>query len=1138
MSATDDLPQGAPSRFDLCGALPYGTTVLEASAGTGKTFTITALASRYVADGVPLDSMLLVTFTRMATGELRERVRERLVRTEHALRTSIAGAAQEHDDEVLELLSDGSCEELTVRCQHLARAVSDFDAATIATTHGFCQEVLSGLGIASDIEHDVTLEEDLSPLVEEVVDDLYVRRYYRGGPTAFDRTQALLVAKAAISNPATRLEPSAAPDWSIAATRSRLARRAIEEFERRKRRLNIITYDDLLTRLDDALSGEGGIAAAQRLRARYSVVLVDEFQDTDPIQWDIVRRAFGDPPTTLVLVGDPKQAIYAFRGADVYAYLAAAKTASTRATLETNWRSDAGLISAYDALFQDAKLGHEGIAYRTVRAAQPQPVSRLTGAPASAPLRVRLVHRDEPTINLTNKGFVSSPSARDHIARDLAADIVALLSSQATIPHKAPGGGHEPMPIRPGDVAVLVRTHRNAELVRQALDEARIPAVINGAGSVFGALAARNWLRLLEALERPASSIRARTAALTAFFGWSAQRVACAAEDDWEQIHRRLHHWARILRSNGVAALAEAVSLAEGLPREILRFEGGERQLTDIRHVAQLLHAEATNERLGITALASWLRARIAAAELETGDEARSRRLESDAQAVQVLTIHRSKGLEFPVVYCPYLWEPGYINEEPVPVFFHDPEAQDERTVDVALEGPDFQRHQLQHLLEQRGEELRLAYVALTRARHQATIWWAPSWESRNSPLGRLLFGREANGGIVFRDAPIPKDEEAEAYLQSLAAAAEGNIGVERSRLGPAMIWAGVPTDTPELAGADFARVLDWRWRRTSYSDITAGAHDASVASEPELSGSTDEPPTAGEPGAADDSEPETSSPVTLALTRVPVGFRVGTFVHAVLQSTDFAAADLQAELREHVARALADRFADVGDESDIVAGLHAAIATPLGEVLGGARLRDLARSDRLDELEFELPLVGGERPTGQLGLSALATVIREHAKPGEPIHGYAERLSDPSLRQSVRGYLTGTIDLVGRLPGSDGRSRFAVVDYKTNWLAPPGVQLDTRHYRPVALAAEMHQSHYLLQALLYTVALHRYLRWRLADYNAARDLAGVLYLFLRGMGGPDTPMIEGVPCGVFFWRAPHELVEALSDVLDRGALS
>ena len=821
----------APAPFEVCGPLPAGVTVLEASAGTGKTFTIAALAARYVAEGTPLDEILLVTFTRMATGELRDRVRERLVHTEQGLARRLAGAPPGDGDEVVALLAAGPQDAVRERHDRLVRAIARFDAATIATTHGFCQEVLGGLGIVGDVETGVTFVEDPADLIEEVVDDLFVRRFHRRGEPQFGRAEALRIARLAVANPAARIEPEAAPEHSIAAMRVRFAHAVCEEFERRKRRMSLMTYDDLLTRLKDTLRGAGGEAAAARLRSRYRVVLVDEFQDTDPVQWEIMRRAFGGGGVALILIGDPKQAIYAFRGADVYAYLAAAANAGARATLEVNWRSDQRLIDAYDALFGGATLGHEGIVYRRVRAAPANQTPGLARAPVDAAVRVRVVQRDDPSISLTRAGYAGTASVRDHIAQDLAADLVALLSSGAVVELREGGpAATRREPIRPRHVAVLVRTHRNAALVRDELDAAGIPAVINGAGSVFGTVPARDWLRLLEAIERPAATTRARSAALTPFLGWTAERVAGADEAAWEEIHRRLHRWARVLRTSGVAALTETITRAERLPGRVLATADGERDLTDLRHVGQLLHATATAEGMGGAALTAWLRQRIAAAARETSDEERTRRLESDAEAVQVLTIHRSKGLEFPVVYCPDLWEPGFIPRDPQPVFFHDPAHDDARTIDVGLDGPDYPRHRRHHEEEQRGEDLRLAYVALTRARHQAVVWWAGSYDSRHSALGRLLFARDEHGRVAPAGSATPTDAAALARFEELAAQAPGAIAVERSRLGLPASWSAAPAAPAELAAAAFGRPLDVRWRRTSFSDISAGAYDAGVA--------------------------------------------------------------------------------------------------------------------------------------------------------------------------------------------------------------------------------------------------------------------------------------------------------------------
>jgi exodeoxyribonuclease V beta subunit len=1093
--------------FDVCGPLPTGVTLLEASAGTGKTYAIAALAARLVAAGAPLSELLLVTFTRMATGELRDRVRERLVSAERGL----ARDEVPDGDDVLALLAAASADERACSRRRLAEAVAGFDAATIVTTHGFCQHVLASLGVAGDVERDVTFVEDLSDLVEEVVDDLYVRRFvHHGGAPPISRAEALRIGRAAVDNPLARLAPEPGPDDAqrVWAMRWRLARAVREEVEHRKRRLAVMTYDDLVSRLRAALADPvTGPDACAALRARYRHVLVDEFQDTDPEQWEILQRAFGTGETTLVLIGDPKQAIYAFRGGDVFAYLEAARAASTRETLAVNWRSDRGLIDAFDRLFRGAQLGHPGIVYREVSATAGHRDSRLAGAPAPAPLRVRIVRRSTGLVPSTQGGYVPAPAARTLIADDVAADVVRLLSSTATADGE---------PIGPGHLAVLVRRNRDAELVRAALDRAGVPAVINGSGSVFGSPAARDWLRLLEALERPQAEARARACALTVFLGWTAEQLALADDRAWDDVHARLHRWAAVLRARGVAALFDRISTGEGLPRRVLSVADGERELTDLRHVAELLHAAAAEQERGVASLTAWLRQRMAGAERDAAHEERARRLDSDAEAVQVLTIHRSKGLEFPIVYVPFAWDPGWVDEA-APPCFHDRLDDNARTLDVGLDGPDSARHRRLRYEEERGEDLRLLYVALTRARHQAVVWWAPSAHSKDSPLGRLLFAVRDDGSVPASGRQVPSDD---AVVERLA-----ERGLEPETVARPIPARWAPEDVPQrtLEAASFTRSIDVRWGRTSYTGIVAGHYEAArVASEPD------------EDVRLDD-EAEVAVPTGVAGTELPLaamasGVEVGDLVHRVLQATDFAAPSLGDELELRLREQRARRDVDVGDPAAAIAGLEAALTTALGGALGELRLRDVRRRDRLDELAFELPLAGGDVPDGTLATTDVAALLETWLRDPDPLAGYAERLREPGLRRDLRGYLTGTLDLVLRADG-----RYTVVDYKTNWLGSAGEPLTAWHYRPAALAETMQRSHYALQALLYLVALHRYLRWRLPGYVPARDLGGAVYLFLRGMTGAATPAMDGGRCGVFAWQPPAGLVEALSDLLDRG---
>jgi exodeoxyribonuclease V beta subunit len=1124
--------------FDVCGPLPgAGVTVLEASAGTGKTFTLAALAARYVSAGTPLSSILAVTFTRTATSELRDQVRRRLVSAEDALaRWLDAGEAVPAGDTVAGFLAAGDRAEVAARRLRLAAAVASFDAATIATTHGFCRLVLAGLGSAGDLPAGARLLEDPTDLVDQVVEDLYLRWGLRHGAPGFGLDAAKHAARVAVANPDADLCPADGPDG--AGLLARLARAARREVARRLHGDDLLTYDGMLLRLAETLEHERrGPAAARRLRSLYQVVMVDEFQDTDPVQWRVLRAAFGQGSgTTLVLIGDPKQAIYAFRGADVHAYLDAAGSGN-QATLAVNWRADQPLLDATAALLDPLRLGSPQIVFRPLRAPADRCGAGLAGAPAGAPLRFRVVRRGQPGIASTGvkrqpqKGAVTA-----HVAADLAADVSALLRSGAV--HR--GGGPERR-LEPADVAVLTRTHRQSAVARDALCAAGVPAVVAGLESVFCTDAARDWLRLLEALLQPASTSRVAAAALTPFVGLDAHRVATAGDATWEDVRARLHTWAATLASRGVAALWRMLSDGGQLPSRVLARTGGERELTDLGHVAELLHAEAVGAALGAPSLRTWLSQRIRDAGDETVlAEERSRRLDSDADAVQVLTVHRGKGLEFPVVYCPFLWDaPGRARSRPrdPPVVYH---AEGKRIVDVGSPAAgadgDYRRHAAAGAEEERGEDLRVLYVALTRARHQTVLWWAPADRSRFSPLGRLLACRQPDGTVgTPGSGKDPADDAIRAALDAVASRAPGLVAVEDSRL-PADADAEAgdgETEAPpcELSAALWHRRLDAAWRRSSYTSITAAAHEEPTGSEPEAPGLEDEPADGDEaplPGGvvAGGGEP-------VPLDAVPGGTAVGTFVHGILEGVDFAAADLDQRL---AAAAAGWAWTDPGQPAALAAGLAAAISTPLGPLLPGVTLRDVAWRDRLDELSFEMPLVGGDRPVGLLATSQVADVVAAHPDPDGRLAGYPARLADPLLASRLRGYLTGSLDLVFRRDAEAGSQRWYVADYKTNRLGSTGRPLTAVDYRPEALDAEMQRRHYPLQALIYVVALHRYLRWRVPGYTPDTHLGGVLYLFLRGMVGPGAPVVDGHPCGVFSWRPAPALVVALSELFDTGA--
>lgn len=1198
--------------LDLTGPLPQGRLAVQASAGTGKTYSLAALTTRYVAeDGVAAADLLVVTFTRAATAELRSRIRDRM---REAVEHLDAEPSPPTDDPLLAHLAAA---DRKVRLGNLRRAVTEFDAATVTTIHGFATQVLGSLGATAGTDLDAALTEEDPDLVVDVCADVLAAASTEHASTDVPTLHELVVATHhARSTPDLRIEPAAGREGATAAQLllAELAGRSVAALRQRRRAAGTMSFDDVLVDLRDALRGRGSDAVVEALRRRYRVALIDEFQDTDPVQWDIFRTLFGErrPAGPLVLVGDPKQAIYAFRGANVHTYLDAVGEAggTETASLPTSWRSDGALLSALETTFAGATFGHDDIAFTAVDAAPDHRDRRLlddAGRPL-VPLRVRAaVGEDLPR---TKGGSVLATPATEAVLADMA-DQLAWLFDHGRLP--ADG---ERRAVRPSDVAVLVKSNVDAERAQEALLANGIPAVLSRSGSVLDAPAADHWRWLLHAMARPSDPRRARTFALSWFGGWTPAQVADADDDDLIDLQERLHGWHELLQRHGVAALVRTVWSESGVAARALARPDGDRSITDLEHVAELLQAAAAgddDERLSPTGLLTALdrpptRERDPDADKD-GDVA-ARRVESEAEAVQVMTVWVAKGLEFPVVCCPTLWRGAAPNQA-----YRYQDETGQRALDVAKgEGwpdPDVAAARKEAALrEERGEQLRLLYVALTRARHQTLVWWAPVQGAAGSALARLLFAR-ADDGSIDRDAwqadkvDAPKADRTLDRLQPLAAASGGTISVEaHGRPAPGGRWAG-PAPDPDATSLTLARLgrhLDRSHHRWSFSAVTArgetthfdpfdealaerggadeapiGEHEAEdgvadevgsdatgggaaggvarsgvARSEVARSGVATSPVAAGAAAEGAGAAPEGAGAARAGATgeavassdrfaALPAGAAFGTLVHTLLEHVDLTADDLDAALAHELGRALSWQRIDLtprgledATAADgrrlLVEAVRAAVETPLGPLFDGRRLRDLAPADRLDELGFEL-LLGEEGPAAS-DRDVGALLLQHLPEPG-PLQRWAAGLRAGGFEVELAGHLTGAIDAVVRVPGTDGGpDRFVVVDYKTNRLSARGEVATPAHYGPHALAEAMAAHHYPLQALLYAVALHRYLRWRVPGYDPATHLGGVAYLFLRGMTGADVTTTAGAPHGVFAWRPPAALITDLSDLL------
>jgi exodeoxyribonuclease V beta subunit len=1106
-------------------AIPLqGTTLIEASAGTGKTRTISTLHLRLLLEcRLAIGRILVVTFTNAATAELRVRVRRRLREVADAL-----ASARPPDDPALAAWVHRRREQGVAGQDHarLIAALYAFDDASIFTIHGFCQRMLQENAFESGVAFDTELVADQSLLRTQIAHDFWVRelyaapeefvRYVYEQKDALDRLARLV--QIVMRDPRIPVLPAGVPGAGGAETlelrwldfQRRLMEYARTELQRRAQQANTQSFDDLLHRLNDALAAPGGAILAQRIRERFGAALIDEFQDTDPVQYEIFRRVYHVAGAPLFLIGDPKQAIFAFRGADVFAYIAAKRDAGDAGyTLDTNWRATPALVRGVNTLFDRAHRTFvlPTIHYQRVGAAPTAADLLRDGGRSVAPLQLLFVRR-QPPVRCARKR-IRPDWGRKELTAAVAAHIVRLLDGPTRV------GGDR---IAPADIAVLCRTNEMARRMQRALRVLRVPTALLGDASVFASEEAEDLERVLRAMAEPANAAAVRAALATPVIGLTAADLLALQRDEraWDAWTERVHRWHEAWTHQGFMPAFRRLLDEHEVRSRLLGLVDGERRLTNVLHLGELLHVAAGEQRRGPGALVEWLaQMRRDPIGLEGGAaDAAQVRLESDAKALKLVTIHKSKGLEYPIVVCPDLWSRAPKN--PL-TLFHDGDAADRLTLDLGSD--DEQAHKARAATEQLAEDLRLLYVALTRAQHLCVVLWGAFWGVESTALGYLLHqpadATEGDLALPQRTGERLKrldDDAMLADLRRLQEAADGAISVSLVSHAPGGAYAGAAAAAVELTCREATRLVGSAWRTSSFSGLTAGA---AVLSEPVEEGiDRDESPAtaeavgAGSAGAVVDPHP-------VILADFPTGARAGQLIHEIFEELDFAGATPES-LRALTLRRLERHGFDARWSEALCQGVQAVLDTPLGNGPQTLRLRDLTRRQRLAEMEFVFPVGRAPRPQSDAGFDAahLAALFRKHgAPPSAP--EYADRLA--MLRFApLMGYLKGFIDLLFEHGG-----RWYVVDYKSNRLgAWPS------DYAPARLRAAMTQHHYFLQYHLYVVALHRHLSRCLPGYDYERHFGGVRYLFLRGMA-PARPGL-----GVFCDRPARALIAGLSDAL------
>ncbi len=1109
----------AANVFELTHPLPSREwLLLEASAGTGKTYSLTALVARYVAEeGLRADELLMVTFTRAAAAEMKQEVREQLLRALNA----VNAPDSEKLDPWLANLRNCAADELVLRRERLETAISNIDSATISTIHGFFQQALGDLGIRSgDAKTPAPAESD-AVISQKVIRDVLVNRFAANAlaldpsgskdPTSIEGSVATVL-KSTSSNLAAELAP--APDSSPAGQWSSIIQELRKAIKEERIAQGVVAFDDLIVdlveKLDDPTLGEEIVRV---LRSRYRLVLIDEFQDTDTFQWRLFSKVFDlagvpDEFLALIVVGDPKQAIYRFRGADIDAYLKAAADGSmSKRQMTTNYRSDRPLVEALNSWLRGVTFGDEDIAYVPVTTPDDHAPTRLLGA--GQPLQFRF---------LANPNKEKVAPVRAAISIDVADHIEKLLKEGKIAPE--PGSSAELRPVKLDDICILVRVHNDAEPLVEELRKRHIPAVRSRIGSVLESEAMEQLRLLLTAMANPADVRRVRAVQLSWFalnpvvVSPSAD-AAVTVQDPIEVLQTKCRVWANELEARGLVGWYQVLRLDDDVIKEISSDFEAERRLTDLEHVIELLNGQLGGRRAPVSAV---LRALDELKEtMNTEAEAQKRRIDTDRDVVQITTMHSSKGLEYPIVLMPF---PKGITKSSVSVYEDEGVRYVDSAPSIAWVDDDLDQTERQRRdkIESEGDELRLLYVAATRAQHQLVIWWgkAPSDSSHKGPLARVLFGSTSN----LETETKVDDDAAREILSELAERLGPNVSFqELTKWVDSRHWdAPAPKGIGVLNAEPFPEREIERdaWYRWSYSSLSKGAR---ANNEGTARGGNDETP--GGPALGEDGSPQTFEGPLLGMQ---AGADFGTFVHELFEVIDLSVPDVEAEVRDVIETS--GRAASFDADPEVLAqGLMLAIDTPLGATADHATLRTIG-SNCLNELVFHFPLADGNSPVTPSDLFELAAAHED-----DQFSDYFKALAAGNRMSAMAGLMTGSIDSVIRL-GDAANGTYGVIDYKTNRLHTPGNVAPISAYGYESMKHAMEHGDYPLQILVYNVALHRMLQLRLAGYDIDRHIGDSNYLFVRGMIGPDTAVIDSQRNGVFAWRPSSELIVAASKLL------
>ncbi len=1204
-------------KFDINTVSLDGVNLIEASAGTGKTFTISRLYLRLILEkGLDVREILVVTFTEAATKELIDRIRGNL-RQAHKL----CSQGGKIPGSVLDGLIDDSLPATSLHRYRslLNRAIVRFDEAAIHTIHGFCRKILNEFSFETSSLFDLELINDQQHLIQEIVDDFQRVRFSetspvlaviaRGGgldsdglmqlanlilryPTAellpsvhSESSQALLDNLEAVKSEWTKSEksirdilledkglsrskknyhpdlleevflkmqrivagtlvsvipevlekfaestlagsvkkkhePPTHPFFRLCELFLTLRKRLLVELKRdfiafllqelahRKNGQNLQSFDDLLLSVRDAVrSRESGSQFREIMRRSFSAVLVDEFQDTDPVQYEIFRKLF-EGHATLFYIGDPKQAIYSFRGADVHSYFEASSSidSQNRFTLDTNWRSESGLVDNLNRLFSETE--DPFAAGEAIRFGPSQSTSESKGnleplyIDGEAPdnLLVWYLQNKEDSgpakpMNLEEAGRRATNAVVSEVHRLL------QLSKQG----KARIGDR---PLQPSDLAILVLKNDDAASLKDHLITANIPAVITKSGNVFQSEEADEIHKVMLAVAAPTRMVRLNTALATKMLGFNGEAIRSLIEDDQNSGGSEVHvkaflDYHDIWRNRGFIRMFRQMMSDYQIRENLLSLPGGERRLTNILHLTELIHGESTGNKKGINGLLSWIYGQRFAPEAKEENELR---LERDDQAIRISTVFKSKGLEYPIVFCPFMWQRG-VSAKPNDLIFHK-----NGKLFLQIDADSIEDEELELVrIEELSDKLRLLYVALTRARNRCYLVCGKIGARSVNAIDYILNGGYSgieSGFSNFQKAKASFDNEKMRHKADGFAGKTITLDLYENNLQSLYFQQSFADHKDDLNCRTYSGSNPWlrNWGIASYSRFVSGEsyRHETVEEKLLLNDETETAATVREP------DPDPDSFFTFPRGRVP-----GTCVHAIFEKIDYTSQSLE-EMKPVIAEELIRyNLLNPGEEESgsfverVLKMIGHVLQVPLGTGFGTTSLSEIGADSKLVEFEFHYPI-------GKLSPEILSNFFKKNdGMTKVDDKDLSERIAGLGFH-AIEGFMHGYIDLIFNSHG-----RYYIIDWKTNYLGS-----HYGDYSPERLDPVMKNNFYDLQYYIYIVALNQYLTHRLPHYRYEEHFGGVFYLFVRGIH-PDHP-----GCGVYADLPSKGLIDAFSRMI------